>query len=267
MRRLIDDPGSYAGADFAGLWSLGLLRSVAPYQTTVGRRQRVWMELAHPVDRRPPVAFRRLIFVAILLAFGGVTAIASAALARWPAWATRAYERLVPRSSPVAIVTDSDSAPARPRRGFRLLANNDEISEAVIRAEQAATPANEPGGDTMAMQGTDGERRDHARAHQHHARQPPVVAAVQEETAPVLAAMRALRRDGNPVRARALLDAYLKDHPTGALAEEALAMSIEAAVAHRDADARLLAERYARSYPNGPFRVLAKRTLAVPPMQ
>jgi hypothetical protein len=268
MRRLLDEPGNSGSAAFADLWSVGLLRSVAPYQTAAGRKQRVWMGLAHPVDRRPRVAFRRLVFVAILAIFGGATAIASAALGHWPAWATRAYERLLPRSSPVAVVTESVSAPARARREFRQIANNDEIPVAEAAApttEQATAPVNELPSSPVAIPRADGERREHARA--RHVPQAAMVAAVQEETAPVLAAMRALRRDGNPVRARALLDTYLKEHPTGALAEEALAMSIEAAVAHHDTDARLLAERYAQSYPNGPFRVLAKRTLTVPPMQ
>jgi len=78
----------------------------------------------------------------------------------------------------------------------------------------------------------------------------------------VLAAVRALRRDHNPVRARALLNVYLSAHPDGALVEEALAISIEAAVANRDADANILAIRYLRVYPGGPFHGLAERALA-----
>jgi hypothetical protein len=267
LRRLIDDPTNQASAAFADIWSLGLLRSATPYQTTAGRKQRVWMGLAHPVDRRPKVAVRRLVFVAILAIFGGATAIASAALGHWPAWATRAYERLVPRSSPLAAVTPPDSSPARTRRGFRSSANAAGLSaEGVAASGELPVPVTEQLPSAAgATQRTASERRDHARV--RHVPQTAVAAAVQEETAPVLAAMRALRRDRNPARARALLDTYLTEHPNGALAEEALAMSIEAAVAHHDSDARLLAERYARSYPNGPFRVLAKRTLTVPPMQ
>ena len=64
------------------------------------------------------------------------------------------------------------------------------------------------------------------------------------------------------MRARALLDTYLGQHPGGALAEEALALSIEAAVAHGDSDAGSLADRYLRLYPAGPFRSLARQTLA-----
>ena len=74
----------------------------------------------------------------------------------------------------------------------------------------------------------------------------------------MLGGMRALRLDHNPVRARALLTRYLAAHPNGALAEDALALSIEAAVAHHDADASALARGYLRRYPSGPFSALAQ---------
>jgi hypothetical protein len=71
--------------------------------------------------------------------------------------------------------------------------------------------------------------------------------------------MRALRRDGDPTLARALTRAYLDRHPHGALAEEALALTVEAAVARRDPDAPSLGARYLRQYPDGPFRGLARK--------
>jgi hypothetical protein len=90
-----------------------------------------------------------------------------------------------------------------------------------------------------------------------------VATVAGEDTAPVLEAMRALRREQNPGKARALLARYLDRHPAGTLAEEALALSIEAAVAaHQDADAAGLAARYLRLYPTGIFRPLARQTLS-----
>jgi hypothetical protein len=86
--------------------------------------------------------------------------------------------------------------------------------------------------------------------------------AVAEDDSPVLAAVRALRRERDPVRARALLTPYLAEHPDGTLAQEALAISIEAAVAHHDADASSLAAQYLRRYPAGPFSALARQTLS-----
>ena len=82
-----------------------------------------------------------------------------------------------------------------------------------------------------------------------------------DDTTPVLEAMRALRVEGSPARARRLLAGYLDHHPNGSLAEEALAMSIEAAVAHEDDDAPVLARRYMRRYPSGHFSAVARRTL------
>ena len=78
----------------------------------------------------------------------------------------------------------------------------------------------------------------------------------------VFDAMRALRREGQPERASMLLDDYLQRHPTGSLAEEALALSIEAASARGDARARELAERYLARYPTGRFRRAAERARA-----
>jgi hypothetical protein len=63
--------------------------------------------------------------------------------------------------------------------------------------------------------------------------------------------------DHDPARARGLLDRYLERRPNGALAEEALALTIEAALAHRDGDAAALGTLYLRRYPSGPFRALA----------
>ena len=104
-------------------------------------------------------------------------------------------------------------------------------------------------------------RAEPAAARIHRAARP---STAEDETALLLEAMRALRRQGDPARARVLLTRYLQQHPTGALAEEALAMSIEAAVAAHDADAPALARRYLRSYPGGPFRAVATQALSQP---
>ena len=65
----------------------------------------------------------------------------------------------------------------------------------------------------------------------------------------MLAGMRALRLDRDPVRARGLLARYLERHPNGALAEEALALTIEAALAHQDDDAAALGALYLQPVP------------------
>ena len=78
--------------------------------------------------------------------------------------------------------------------------------------------------------------------------------------------MRPARCGANGIRQRAgaLLDDYFRRYPRGALAEEALAVAIEAAMARGDARARTLARRYLARYPSGQFRVAAERALGGP---
>ena len=70
--------------------------------------------------------------------------------------------------------------------------------------------------------------------------------------------MKALRRHGDPAKASALLDQYLRDYPNGILFEEALALAIESKVALEDKGAADLAAQYLERYPNGQFREMAK---------
>jgi hypothetical protein len=83
-----------------------------------------------------------------------------------------------------------------------------------------------------------------------------------EDPTQVAEAVRALRKQGDPARAQALLDQYLKSNPRGALSEDALALSIEAAVARKDPRAAEYARRYLSRYPNGRFRAQAERALS-----
>jgi hypothetical protein len=74
--------------------------------------------------------------------------------------------------------------------------------------------------------------------------------------------MRSLRVEGRPGRARALLDQYLGRFPSGALAEDATALEIEAAAAAGEvAAARRWATRYLAAFPSGRFRAAADRAL------
>jgi hypothetical protein len=78
------------------------------------------------------------------------------------------------------------------------------------------------------------------------------------ESAIVQAAVRALRVDHRPGRARDLLSDYLRRFPHGALAEDATALQIEAAVAAGDLTAaRRWADRYQSEFPSGRFNATA----------
>jgi TolA-binding protein len=83
-----------------------------------------------------------------------------------------------------------------------------------------------------------------------------------EDPTQVAEAVRALRKQGDFARAQALLEQYLKHNPHGALAEDALALSIEAAAARKDPRAADYARRYLARYPKGRFRAVAERALS-----
>src|SRR6185369_3612353 len=92
----------------------------------------------------------------------------------------------------------------------------------------------------------------------------PVGPAESIEAQAVIDAKNYLRRDGDPARARMMLQYYLRRYPDGAIAEQALALSIEAALAlHDRAEAAALARRYLDHYPQGEFAGVA-RLAAVP---
>jgi hypothetical protein len=75
--------------------------------------------------------------------------------------------------------------------------------------------------------------------------------------------MRA-RREGNPTQVEALAAEYRQRHPHGALGEEALMLSIEAAQSRGDPKARVLAREYLSRFPAGRFRSQAERAVATP---
>ncbi len=89
-------------------------------------------------------------------------------------------------------------------------------------------------------------------------------AVKSEDPSLVVSAIQALRQERDPERAGRLLAAYLRTHPRGALAEEAVALSIEAADARHSPAAASFAQRYLKEYPHGRFRSAAERVLARP---
>jgi hypothetical protein len=218
-------------------WALSLLREAAPYQAAPGHKERAWMALPAPRSYRP--ARLRLALAVVALLASGV--FASAALAQWPAWLANAIERIV-TSAPGSLSTI-------PAQGLRH-----------ARSERVAVPAllPPPASDPVVARQTPASEDTPSIARLRRATR----SASPEDLGPLLDAMRALRVDQNPVRARALLTAYLDRHNRGELAEEALVMLIEAAATHHDSDAPALAARYLKLYPRGTFRGMVERTLA-----
>jgi len=233
--RLSMDRDSVSGP--SAEWALSLLREAAPYQSPPGHKERVWMAL--PVTRSYRPAKLRFAFALVALLASGV--LATGALAQWPTWLANAIERIVPDAP--------GTGPTAPVQSLRHARSERPTLPALLPA-----PPAEP---TITRQAPTGEEAPSPGRPRHTTR-----SASPEDLGPLLDAMRALRVERNPVRARALLTAYLDRHPKGELSEEALVMSIEAAATHHDSDAESLAARYLKLYPRGPFRGLVERTLA-----
>jgi hypothetical protein len=227
-RQRLENGGGGSIGNAGREWAIGLLREAEPYSAPVGRKQRVQLALGYREGRRRRAIFRPAVAIALLIAFG-CGAIASAEIGHWRGWASRVMEVWTGRPAMDRPSSASPSAPAR--AGARVRPTT------AMVVDHPATPV---------------RTRTRARSLQS-----PAGGALPDEAAPVLEALRALRIEKDPVRARALVALYLHQHPSGSLADEALAISIEAAVTHHDPDAASLADRYLVEHPKGPFRTMA----------
>jgi hypothetical protein len=232
----------------------GLLRAAERHVPSAAAKMRVRAALI----RTPRPGFRfalQPILIVVLIVAGGAAAAGSSPGRRWLG---RGYRRLVTWVAPGA-------AAPRPQRVARA------VSPIAAGPEQPAPPGlQEPAVVAPApVHEVVAPRRAEARA-AHHVERPAQPLADGDEPVLVAAAVRALRRDHNPARARALLDQYLRRWPDGALVEEAMALEIESSQALGQAGAagdvatRALAARYLQRFPGGRFASVAQRALARP---
>ena len=224
------------------------------------------LRLGHAPRRTAPLVLRLAVMAFVLCGFA---AVVSAALGHWPDWMARAYERVVgepPAGAPPAAARARRATHRRPRGAVVCAGAAAEI--AVPVAEESPAPSVVPS--LSPLVSAPAERRaSHdtvAAPRARHAAAPPAQ-PTSEDASAVAAAMRALRVEKDPARARGLLSAISAEHPNGALAEEALAMSIEAAIAHHDTDVAALASRYLRLYPHGSFQSLARNAVVAQPSE
>jgi hypothetical protein len=242
LDRLIEevpDPGQEPPTN----WATELVRSADPFVVPPGSKRRVQLALEHRRPARARAPLLRPALVAAILLSGG--AIASAALTHWPATIIRHYQRVGQRPIPTTAITERvasrTSLPPAPATVPEPAPAPTPISSSVITRQMARSSGGSP----------DPVRSTRTTAPWHG-----------EDPSLVAEAMRALRLAHDPVRARTLAATYLERHPHGALAEEALAISIQAALEHRDPDARQLGADYLKSHPTGQLRWLAERALA-----
>jgi hypothetical protein len=215
-----------------------LLGSMDDLHIAVGRKERLLFRLGqgHPSNGRRFALLRPIVIGALLTGIGG-GAMASVALTEWPAWMVRTYRHAVPRRW-----ESVPSPPAVPARRIGLKATG-------------IDPASDP---TPAPRSPAGVPRSPVEIRARR----PAAEAPSHGAILLVRATRALRVENTPARARALARRYLELQPHGTLADEALAICIEAAADHGDPDVGALAARYLATFPHGPFRRLAERALS-----
>ncbi len=236
MKRLTDQIEQLDG----GERRLAELFAVAePIRTDPFRKRRILVRLSKQTLRRR-FAGRRAIIVTLML---GVTS-AAATVGRGPIKA--AWNELWPWHQIGKEVSELQS-PQHPLNVVK-----PQMTETIALPITPAEPP-QPAAVQQAAASTV-TARPHSTTEPRHA-------ANSEDPSQVVSAIRALRNEHDPVRAKTLLNRYLQTHPEGALTEDALALSIEAAAASNDPKRSEFARMYLAKYPNGRYRTLALKAL------
>jgi hypothetical protein len=227
VKRLVDQ----ADPSFGTL--IELLQGAAPYEASPFAKRSMQSRLSRALaaGTRRGLAWRPA-----LLGVAGLLLAASAAAAGYSLLAPSE-----PKHEPAVPAPARVPAPSRVTAGGSVAPSPAPVEPAPVVDEALAEPA--PAAAPSAKRNGDKPRAG-------------------EDPSQVAEAVRALRKQGDSARAQALLDQYLRNNPRGALAEDALALSIEAAAARKDPRAADYARRYLARYPNGRFRAVAERALA-----
>ena len=238
------------------------LVSALPKTEPVGSnsKARVWTKIHAPRRARIPLSLRLAAAAILLMAsaavagnrmhwFGAFSSIVSGAGSESGAGAA-APTVAIPKKLPLPPVSRLD-----PREGAEAIPSADPTPEPV---RVPATPVR-VSAPVAPMAGVSVAARPIEPA-------PPAAAPVSAEPARsldeaelVLDGLRALRKEGNPTRARTLFSQYLAKHPNGALAEDAMGYQMEAADRAGSPDAATLGRVYLSSHPSGRYVGLARR--------
>jgi hypothetical protein len=232
---------------------------------------------------RPQVAGRIRTMLALAITLGSVAA-AAATIRHQVGWAGFRVAAKSPVVAPPSPVITGGRAGAVDRRvgavgeaplvapaatlggedAVALHTSAAEVRSAAV-ARVAAASRSAPSEPSMHLHAASDDTLPAPLGHDQHVGKQSREATSADESALILYAVRALRRDGDPVRAQALAEEALQRYPRGAQVEEAMALAMEAAGARGDvAGARRAALRYLERYPAGRFADRAQRAV-VPP--
>jgi hypothetical protein len=262
MRRLSDDKAS---DDPVVARAARLVEAFPPHHPSEAQAARVRRALAARPRRRTLLGLRPLAAAMVVLV---IAAVASAMVARrWlrraPTPSVSAPAAPIPRAPapapeaapPAPVATGATDLRAAPAPAARTATGATDLRAAPVHRARSAAAPSETGGPSAAAEE---DRSAGAPIGEGDLAKPAGAPDPAREAAIVLAAQRALRVEHAPDRAAVLLDDYLQRYPRGTLAEEALALAIEAAVASDDdARAGALGARYLQRYPRGRFATAA----------
>lgn len=246
MKRLID--GACSG-DAAELQLAALVRSVRPFRANPFRKRKVLLQMSRATSAPNP-RYRKPALSAVVLAVLGSAGIAGASYGWLRGGTVAPSEVAAPAAAPKLSTVPRRASTTPP----------EVVAPEVVAPEVAsADVASAPVSPAKPTENAAPRRSERTLGNK------PRLKEEGEDPSEVLEAIRALRKQGDAARAQVLLDQYLKTHPAGALSEDALVLSIEAALARHDPRAADYARRYLKSFPKGRFRALAERVLASRP--
>lgn len=232
-----------------------LVKSIDPMPPSPARMARVRRRLDEPRGAGMFAALRKLPAFALagLIALFGASAFAAVRVfvEVQAANATHAAQRAAREHATRVKPVESAAPAAQPEATPQL-------------AVEHAAPQEPP----ELNQGEAEPVRQAPRVAQRHRNKAPAARTPEEEQAEAVhdselvhRAVKALRREGDPALAARLLEEDRVRNPHGPLAEEALSLRIEAALALGDARAHKLAEQYLARYPSGRYLGIARRAL------